>query len=252
LARGWAKNKAFFRIKDAERIDSYQCIYIFKGMNKKMSDILKENKRFWEKCFADLDFDFKSPPSRNVLGVIKRLQEYQAHKILDLGCGSGRWSVALTRVGFQVKAVDISSEAIKRVKKWANEESLSIETETCSASELVSSGESFDAIICNSVLDHMPFIEASKTMLNIENILKPGDIAYISFDGLEEEDEKEFVLLDDGTRRYISGKHKGMLWRFYNDEEIKTLCKIVEILELTTRSSGKRDVWIRKNENNFS
>lgn len=218
----------------------------------KLSDILKENKRFWEKCFAGSDFDSKSPPSKNILEVIKRLQEYHAHKILDLGCGFGRCSIALARVGFQVKAVDISSEAIKRVKKWANEEDLSIETEVSSASELVSSSESFDAIICNSVLDHMPFIEASKTMLNIENILKPGGIAYISFDGLEEENEKEFVLLDDGTRRYISGKRKGMLWRFYSDKEIKTLCKGVEILELTVRSNGERDVWIRKKENNFA
>jgi cyclopropane fatty-acyl-phospholipid synthase-like methyltransferase len=218
----------------------------------KLSDILKENKQFWEKCFADSDFDSKSPPSKNILEVIKRLQEYQAHKILDLGCGFGRWSVALARTGFQVKAVDISSEAIKKFQKWAKEEGLSIETEVCSASELVSSSESFDAIICNSVLDHMPFIEASKTMLNIENILKPGGIAYISFDGLEEENEKEFVLLDDGTRRYISGKRKGMLWRFYSDKEIKTLCKGVEILELTVRGNGKRDVWIRKKENNFA
>jgi len=29
-----------------------------------MSDILKENKLFWEKCFADLDFDFKLPQSK--------------------------------------------------------------------------------------------------------------------------------------------------------------------------------------------
>jgi ubiquinone/menaquinone biosynthesis C-methylase UbiE len=221
-------------------------------MNKKMSDILIENKRFWEKCFADSDFDFKLPPSRNVLGVIKRLQEYQVHKILDLGCGSGRWSVALARVGFQVKAVDISSEAIKKVKKWAKEEGLSIETEVCSASELLSKSVDFDAVICNSVLDHMPFIEASKAILNIENILRPGGIAHISFDGLEEGNEKEFVLLDDGTRRYISGKRKGMLWRFYSNKEIKTLCKNLEILELIVRSNGKRDVWIRKNKINFA
>jgi SAM-dependent methyltransferase len=235
-----------FRIKNAERIDiqSYE--------SYEMSDILKENKQFWQKCFADSDFDSKPPPGKNILEVIKRLQEYQAHKVLDLGCGFGRWSIALAQVGFQVKAVDISSEAIKRVQKWAKQEDVFVETEVCSASEFISSGESFDAIICNSVLDHMLFIETSKTMLNIENILKPGGIAYISFDGLEEEDEKEFVLLEDGTSRYISGKRKGMLWRFYSDKEIKTLCKGVEILEFTVRSNGKRDVWIRKKENNFA
>ncbi|MCJ7496614.1 MAG: class I SAM-dependent methyltransferase, partial [candidate division Zixibacteria bacterium] len=168
-----------------------------------ISKILKENKRFWEKCFADLDFDFKSTPSENVLEVIERLKKYNVNKVLDLGCGFGRWSVALAQAGFQVKAVDISSEAIKKVQKWAEKEGLSIQTQICSAQELVSEDESFDAIICNSILDHMPLAEVSKSMLNIKNVLNPGGIAYISFNGLEEEDKKEFVLLDDGTRRYI-------------------------------------------------
>ncbi|HEX9912162.1 MAG TPA: class I SAM-dependent methyltransferase [candidate division Zixibacteria bacterium] len=222
----------------------------FTEITKKMniSKILKENKRFWKKCFADSNFDFKLSPCENILEIIDRLKKYQAHKVLDLGCGFGRWIVALAQAGFQVKAVDISSEAIKKVQKWAEEEGLSIKTQVCSAQELVSENESLDAIICNSVLDHMPLAEAYKSMLNIKNVLKPGGIAYISFDGLEE-DPKEFVLLNDGTRRYISGKRKGMLWRFYNDEEIKNLCEKMEILEFRVKRNGKREIWVRKKKN---
>jgi 2-polyprenyl-3-methyl-5-hydroxy-6-metoxy-1,4-benzoquinol methylase len=212
----------------------------------KMPDVLKENRRFWEKCFAHSDLDLKLPPSKNVLKIIKRLQKYQAQRVLDLGCGFGRWSMALARAGFQVKAVDISSEAIKRVQKWATQKGLSIETEVCSAQELVFKSESLDAVFCNSVLDHMPLVETGKTICNIQSLLKPGGIAYISFDGLEEEKKEEFVMLDDGTRRYTKGEHKGKLWRFYTSEEIKTLCKDMEILEFTKESNGKREIWIRK------
>ena len=178
--------------------------------------------------------------------IMERLRKNKSRKVLDLGCGLGRWSVTLARTGFQVKAVDISSEAIKKVQTWAKKEDLSIETQVVAGQELDSGNNSFDVIICNSVLDHMPLSEAQKVMLSLERILKPGGIAYISFDGLEKEDQKEYVLLKDETRRYVSGKRKGMLWRFYSDEEIKGLCKKMKMLEFRIRKNGKREVWLSR------
>ncbi|HEX9916634.1 MAG TPA: methyltransferase domain-containing protein [candidate division Zixibacteria bacterium] len=211
-----------------------------------MANILKQNRLFWERCFSNSGFDFKLPPKRRISEVVKRLRKYNVSKVLDLGCGFGRWSIALARAGFQVKAVDISSEAIKRLTKWANQKSLSIETKVSSAQRLVSIGEKVDAVICNSVLDHMLSSEASKSMLNLKNALKFGGIAYLSFDGLDQEDKDKHVSLEDSTRRYTEGKLKGMLWRFYSNEEIRSLCKDMEVLEFIENSNGKREVWIRK------
>jgi predicted RNA methylase len=61
----------------------------------KVSEISKENKRFWEKCFRNVNFDFKSSPSKNIIKITKMLQKYNVHTVLDLGCGFGRWSVTL-------------------------------------------------------------------------------------------------------------------------------------------------------------
>ena len=98
----------------------------------------------------------------------------------------------LSKAGFRVTAVDISSEAIRRVKTWANEEKLSIDTKVCLAQEIHSlMDKDFDAVICNSVLDHMTFADASKVMQGIKDVLKLGGIAYLSFDGLEEGGRKE-------------------------------------------------------------
>jgi hypothetical protein len=83
-------------------------------------------------------------------------------------------------------------------------------------------------------------------MFNIKNILNPGGIAYISFDGIEEGNKDEFVVFDNGTRKYIIGERKGMLWRFYPNEEIKILCTDMEILEFIEKDNGIRELWVGK------
>lgn len=152
----------------------------------------------------------------------------------------------MANAGFRVKAVDISSVAINKLQRWARNEGLSIDTEVCLAQRVNLISEEFDAVICNSVLDHMPYADAVKVIENIKKILKKSGIAFISFDGEDKENENELVVLSDGTRKYIKGKRKGMLWRFYTNEEIKILCKDMEIDEFIEKCNGKRIVWIRK------
>lgn len=45
---------------------------------------------------------------------------------LDLGCGLGRHSVYMGTRGFDVTAVDLSEEAVKRTKDWAAQENLQV------------------------------------------------------------------------------------------------------------------------------
>jgi 2-polyprenyl-3-methyl-5-hydroxy-6-metoxy-1,4-benzoquinol methylase len=131
---------------------------------------------------------------------------------------------------------------------WAKEENVSIDTLVCPAQKIDHFfKEEFDAVICNFVLDHMTFRDASLSVKAIKNVLKPGGLAFLSFDGLEEKEERgEFIVLDDGTRKYLKGDRKWMLWRFYTNEEIKTLNKDMEILDFEVKSNGKREIWVRK------
>lgn len=211
----------------------------------KMSVVKENNKQFWEKCFRDANYDYKLLVNKDWSKLIDRLKKYNVKNVLDLGCGHGHWSVVLARAGFKVKAIDISSTAIKILKKWADEQNLSIDLEVCAAQKFKTSDDKFDAVICNSVLDHMIMNDTKIVLNNIKNILKPNGIAYISFDGLDK-DTKDFVLLNDGTRNYIRGKFKNMLWRYGTDKEIKDLCKDFTIMEFNKRKNGRRNVWIKK------
>jgi 2-polyprenyl-3-methyl-5-hydroxy-6-metoxy-1,4-benzoquinol methylase len=211
----------------------------------KMSAVKENSKQFWDKYFRNANYDYKSLGNKDWSKLIDRLKKYNVKNVLDLGCGYGHWSIILARAGFNVKAIDISSSAIKILKKWADEQDLSIDLEVCAAQEFKVFDDKFDAVICNSVLDHMIMNDTKIVLNNFNNILKPNGIAYISFDG-QDKDTKDFVLLNDGTRNYIKGKFKYMLWRYCADKEIKDPCKDFAIIEFNARKNGRRNVWIKK------
>ena len=201
---------------------------------------------FWDKCFA------RTPADNEYLGITKfsstiaRLREYKASKVLDVGCGYGNWAIALAKAGFDMTAVDISSEAIRIVDARAKQEGVNVTTIICPAQNIRLPKASYDAAICNSVLDHMSFTDTKRTVNNIKNMLKPSGIAYISFDGFEQADPSSYAVLEDGTRLYRKGRYSGMLWRYFTNNEIIDLCRDTKIVDFFVKSHGKRSVWFVK------
>ena len=178
--------------------------------------------------------------------IIARLRRHQVRTILDLGSGYGRWSIPLAQAGFAVTAVDISAEALRLLDEWAQRIGLRVETIASAAQNLKVLESSFDAVICNSVFDHVTPADAAICVKNIYRSLKTGGIAYLCFDGIGEKEKTKFDSLADGSRVYLSGSQEGMLWRFYFDTEIKGLVAGAELLHFSYRANGAREIWIRK------
>jgi len=103
-----------------------------------------------------------------------------------------------------------------------------------------------DCVICRSVLDHMPLVHARQVIQEIYKVLRPKGIAWLTFDGNEPEDPQNFVRLEDGTRFYQKGPRKGMLWRYFTDEEILKLVRDFTVLKFEIRKDGQRSLWLRK------
>ncbi len=74
-------------------------------------------------------------------------------RILDVGCGNGVISRHLARVGFNVTGVDVSEKTIEKAKAITTLPNVTFLKK--SAEELVASGETYDAIICSEVLEHL-------------------------------------------------------------------------------------------------
>ena len=76
----------------------------------------------------------------------------KSNKILDLACGDGRNAIYLAKIGYEVYAVDFSTEALNRLKSFATSERLEIATKLMdiTSKDAVSKLEvKVDAVIVN-------------------------------------------------------------------------------------------------------
>lgn len=207
---------------------------------------LEEQAQVWERMF------FQLPPDRSLVDrdwswLTERLRKEGAKKVLDLGFGRGHWSVALARAGFSVTAVDISQIAVERLRAWAAEENLPIQAFVCPAQELPTD-LCFDAVIANSVLDHMFKEEAEEAMRRIRAVLRPGGLFLLGMDGPPDEEDKAWphVVFPDGTWQFLGGRRDRMLWRFWRDEEIDALLFGFHLEKREVLPNGRRRFWARK------
>lgn len=98
-------------------------------------------------------------------------------RVVDLGCGAGRVSLALARRGFPVLAVDLSKPMLEQVQKQATADHLQIE---CLEANLVDLGEipsesCADAVCLFSTLGMIRGSEhRAKAVAEFHRILSPG------------------------------------------------------------------------------
>ncbi|MFY9493283.1 MAG: class I SAM-dependent methyltransferase [Minisyncoccia bacterium] len=110
--------------------------------------------------------------------------EWFKNKIcLDVGCGQGRFVVALGRLGAaRVIGVDVNEAGLEagRNRKWAKELS-NIELMNSSAGDLPFLDNYFDYVICSGVLLLMP--EPKKGFDELVRVAKPGGRIFLSMYG---------------------------------------------------------------------
>ena len=76
-------------------------------------------------------------------------------RCLDIGCGSGRYSIALAMLGAkEVIAVDFQAKAFAEAAVLARQENLPIKFQECDVLALPFENSSFQTVFCNGVLHH--------------------------------------------------------------------------------------------------
>ncbi|MCL2302990.1 MAG: class I SAM-dependent methyltransferase [Lentimicrobiaceae bacterium] len=148
-------------------------------MNKQWYEALYENygQKYDRESFAqgtvgECDF------------IEKEINFDKSLKILDVGCGTGRHTIELSKRGYNVTGIDLSEAQLKRAKEKAAENNLSIDFQRQDARNLPFNNE-FDVVImmCEGGFSLMETDEMNFEILkNVTKSLKPD--AKIIFNAL--------------------------------------------------------------------
>jgi len=145
-----------------------------------VSEHERRNRAFWD-ADAD-DYQAEHPPApgapptwgvwripESELGV---LGDVTGLDVLELGCGDGRWSVALAAQGARVVGLDQSRAQLRHARALVASTASGVRL-LCGSGEAVPVADgSFDLVCC----DHgaMSFCEPERSVAEVARVLRPG------------------------------------------------------------------------------
>lgn len=166
--------------------------------------------------------------------IINVFRKYNIQRVLDLACGSGRYTAYLAEKGFELYGIDISEEGIKKAESLLQDRSLHANFTVGSMyKKLPYEDGFFDAVVCIRALHHGRIENIQKAISEIERVLKPNGLVYAT---VRKRIPKNRIL----PHRYIAprtyvpleGKEKGLVHYLFNKNLLKKEFRNFEILDL--------------------
>lgn len=210
-----------------------------------MREELFDPQKYWESYFNNIDLDSRGIQELKHAAVLESFcsEHLKAGSpVLDLGCGGGRNAIYLAKRGCEIYGVDISNAAVELCKKRLAKQGLSGDFKQGTCNDIPYPDDFFDAVICIASLDHVSLQTAQESITEIRRISSTRGIVLLTFDPLETDEDKlqETEVLPDGTLKFVRGKQKGMLFRRYEDEEIRQLLVDQDVISFKHTEGGAR------------
>lgn len=132
----------------------------------------KSNRDPWESYWskADIKKEVETCKTDELLEVIDKFVS-KKDKIIEAGCGLGRWVIYFKTRGYDIIGVDNYANAIKRLRKYDS----GLKLKVADIEKLPFKKESFDVYLSFGVVEHVEE-GPEKALLEAKRILKKGGI----------------------------------------------------------------------------
>jgi len=148
--------------------------------------------------------------------------------VVDVGCGLGRHTVMLARMGFNASAFDLSQLAVEKTNAWLNEQGLKAAVVTADMLQMPYPDSSFDAMLATHVISHANSQTVKQALAEMHRVLRKDGEDYLTFTSKQSDDFRNDsfphykgdpntrILYKEGpeygvTHFYVSGPELGPL-----------------------------------------
>ncbi len=139
-------------------------------------------------------------------------------RLLDAGCGSGKYSIPLRMRGFDVIGVDVSPGALKMAVKGGEIRGLDIKFVASDVCHLPFPDASFEVIWCYGVLQHLLSPERELAVSEFRRLLRRGGRLFLEVMG-EEDMRYGGIEVEHKTFK----RKNGIIYHYFNMNELKGL-----------------------------
>jgi SAM-dependent methyltransferase len=205
----------------------------------------------WDDIFINRGKVFIEPHP-DMQKIANLFRENNFKRVLDLGCGTGRHLLFLSKQGFDVYGLDGSPKGLEIANNWLLEENQQVNL-ACQRieQEFPYPNAYFDAVISIQVIHHNLLKDIIFTVKEIDRILKPKGYIFITVPILNTLNSEEWDLNKVETRTYIpqGGQEKGLPHHFLTIKEFKFLFSNFTLLETYIDKTKHRAFLAIKDKN---
>ena len=183
--------------------------------------------------------------SRDLPFLVDELECVGARRVLDVACGTGWHTIALSQRGYEAVGTDISAGMIQRARENGAREGVPVRFVRAGFGQLAGQvGKGFDGVICmGNSLPHVPSAEALReTLSDFAAVLHPGGVLIIqqrNFDRVWSERQRFMPL-----QTHREDNREWLFFRFYDFGEERITFNMVTLRQ----EGGRWDCQVRATE----
>lgn len=141
------------------------------------------DRGIWERIFAKMPAEWRdAPPSDAMLQCRHYFVAHRCQRLLDLGCGFGRWALFLAGGGpTEIVGLDYAENGIRAGAEWARRSSAQAKFVVARAPLLPFRCQTFDGLLAAVLLDNLSKADLVRTMREVNHVVRPGAPGFFVF-----------------------------------------------------------------------
>ncbi len=175
--------------------------------------------------------------------------------VLDLGCGTGRFTVPMAEHGAAVTGFDISPAMLARMQANAADHGQVVSAREGDMAHLPFADDTFDAVTSMLALMHVPVEDRQQVFLEVARVLKPGGCFVLGvknalFERMSRVDRFASIDITDVENKQLifteteDGEVLTAPWHSFSPDDLHRLTALAGLNIVSLRGNSTIAVWI--------